>query len=210
MRKIALVLITFVLVFFFSYGPSAASESHPEIPIIGEINSDTPSVVQEAIDAAKKAGAAHLVIRIDSPGGSVGYGMLVIKAILDSNLPTTCIVDDMAVSMAGVILESPACGWRVVHAQSVVMFHGVSGSTEGNERVHQNAVAAGRAINLWTAQVVCARTGWEVPWYMQRVAEEGRELWFVGQEALDNHVADSVIPVRKPVQAPAVEQEPQP
>jgi ATP-dependent Clp endopeptidase proteolytic subunit ClpP len=168
------------------------------ISISGPIDEDTVSSVTAAVASVKGAHPAKVVVRINSPGGSVGAGLVIIdqlRSLRQSGTETVCVVDNYAISMAATLLESPGCGERVVHAHSMVMFHGVAGEREGNQRAHQNGVEGFRAINRMAAVIVCERTGWSLEWYWQLVVEESRELWMVGEEALAYHVADRVIPV---------------
>jgi ATP-dependent Clp protease protease subunit len=70
-------------------------------------------------------GAESIVIDIDSGGGSVPAGWLIVEAIEKSVTPVTCRVSGISGSMAHVILQ--ACDIRqMVRGTSVLMIHNLS------------------------------------------------------------------------------------
>jgi ATP-dependent Clp protease protease subunit len=168
------------------------------IPLSGSIDGTSGFEFLQKLDAAKEAGAKHLTIRINSPGGQVGVGLALIQRVRETGIPTTCVVEDYAISMAAIFLESSACGERVVHAHSLVMFHGVRSGAEGPQRIQENNAAAMAAINRMGAILVCSRTGWNVDDYVQAIVVEGRELWLVGDLVVSMGAADKVIPSPAP------------
>ena len=193
MRKFLTLLLALFL-FLPAATPGDVSTESPagHIDISGKIDESTLSSVNEAIDVAKKAGSTRLDISINSPGGSVTDGLMVIQAIRDSRIPTTCRVSVMAASMAAVILESPACNERVVSPSAVLMLHSVGGPAQGNEREVTNNLGQIHALNLAVAHLIAARIGLTVDEYMQHISAESQELWFVGADAVSTHMADAV------------------
>lgn len=170
-----------------------------DIQLTDKVDDALASSVASEVHAAMRAGAKHLTIHIDTIGGDLDAGLGIIATIHDSGIPSTCIVYDKAFSMGAIILQSSACGERVVHAHSVVMVHGVLSGGNGPQRTLENNLARARAANLQAAQLICARTGWTIEWYWQTFVVEAREMWVVGPEAVAWHLADRVRPVPSPV-----------
>lgn len=87
----------------------------------GIVDSDTVPPAIEFIRAANDAGADEIIFEINTPGGSVPAGFGLAKAIEESDVPVTCIVDGAAESMGAFILQS--CDTRMLTRRSVLMFH---------------------------------------------------------------------------------------
>lgn len=198
MRK----FLTLLLACFFLLVPATTPCTAPvppvRIDIWGAIDMSTFSSVKEAVDAAKTAGASRLDIRINSPGGEILATFLIIDVIRESNIPTTCTVGVMAASAAAILLESPACGERVVGSSSLVMFHGGASEVKGKQRAMENDLVSLRAMDQAVAQTIARRLGMTPEQYLDLVVERGRDLWFVGADAVKAKVADRVIPLPAP------------
>lgn len=105
-----------------------------KISLMGDIDGPQALAFATALAAVHDASAAAVVIEIDSPGGSVSDGLIIAKLIEQSAVPTVCIVDGDAASMAFFILQS--CSVRAMTKRSSLMAHlpwirgGMGGETE--------------------------------------------------------------------------------
>lgn len=195
------ILITLILLLGFALPVHAAEPVVAQVDIVGEIDGSTVDSVHGSLEKAKEAKATQLDIRINSPGGNIGDGLEVIRLIRASGLPTVCTVDTSAASMAAVILESSACGERVVNASSLIMFHDSASEMRGNERMMGNRLGMLQVMNQAIANIVAPRIGMTPAQYLRLVVDEGRELWFLGADAVKNGIADRVISLPEPAQA---------
>lgn len=103
----------------------------PYLRFSDEVNEKTSKHIVKWIEAANKAGANELLLEINSPGGSVGDGFEVMRAIEDSDAPVTCMVDGDADSMGFAILQS--CATRIMTPRSKLMAHepSIGGMVQG-------------------------------------------------------------------------------
>jgi len=158
------------------------------IKLEGVVNAEMVSSVGMAL--AGRTPGQGLVVQINSPGGNVYQGLLLIRALRDAGGADRCEVQDVAASMAFVILESQACKTRFVEPASLVMAHGVQGGAEGDrpeiERGAQRMAIIERAI----AEIVAPRIEMTVQEYL--AATNGNELWVVGADAVKMHWADGI------------------
>lgn len=184
-------------------GDKLQAMPEPQISITGAIDLLSETTVRSALEDS--GDAEHLYILIDSPGGSVVNGLHIIRDIRASGIPTTCYVGTMAASMAAVIFESNACGERIMYPGSLLMFHGASDPTGGNEKDHQNALSALQAMNWMMARIAAPRMKM-TPSEFYRKISSGEEIWADGVTAVAQKMADRVVPDLPPVKekGPAV------
>jgi ATP-dependent protease ClpP protease subunit len=155
----------------------------------GGVNSYTAEVVEQAVQNIGDAPSLRLVI--NSPGGEVFSGLRIIRALRASPVPVICEVQDMAASMAAVILQSQGCQTRVVAKHSILMFHETSVSFGGTFREGDSQALADmlRVINRAIATIPAARLGLTVDEYLARTTG-GREIWIAGIDAVAAGAAD--------------------
>ncbi|MBV9272056.1 MAG: ATP-dependent Clp protease proteolytic subunit [Candidatus Eremiobacteraeota bacterium] len=87
------------------------------VPIHGTVDDGMAHLVQRAMTEAQDAGAAAVVLDIDSPGGVVAPALEIRDAILNSHTPTIAYVSERAYSAAALIALS---------AQHLIMAPGAS------------------------------------------------------------------------------------
>lgn len=141
-------------------------------------------------DLAAVQGKSNIIIKINSCGGDLYTGIAVHNALKGLTGSKTVIVEGIAASAASVI----ACaGDEVqVYPGSMVMIHGVAGllydyyTLADLKKLQKDFDASERAI----AEIYHAKTGLEVD---QLRGMMTRETWMVGQEAVDNGFADTLL-----------------
>ncbi len=148
----------------------------------------TPDGFLEDLDAVKDK--SSVTIKINSCGGDLYTGIAIHNAIKGLTGTKTVVVEGIAASAASVI----ACaGDEVqVYPGSMIMIHGVSGllfdyyNLQDLKKLSKDFDASERAI----AQIYHAKTGIEVDQLRTMMT---RETWMVGQEAVDNGFADTLL-----------------
>ncbi len=141
-------------------------------------------------DLAAVKGKSNITIKINSTGGDLYTGIAIHNAIKGLSGHKVVIVEGIAASAASVI----ACaGDEVqVYPGSMVMIHGVAGllmdyyTLADLKKLQKDFDASERAI----AEIYHAKTGIEVEQLRSMMT---RETWMVGQEAIDNGFADTLL-----------------
>lgn len=163
------------------------------IPVLGEI-SERNLTVPTALLTMAPPGAAITVV-FDSPGGSVGDGMVFAEALHKAQargVRVTCFIPPggMAASMAAYLFEQ--CDRRVMHRRATLLFHSVSvgilpgGTVDDVER----AARALRDVNDLLAVGILARLRISRAEYAEKV----RGDWWLGwEEAVEVGATDEVV-----------------
>ena len=141
-------------------------------------------------DLAAVKGKSNITIKINSCGGDLYTGIAIHNAIKGLTGHKVVVVEGIAASAASVI----ACaGDEVqVYPGSMVMIHGVAGllydyyTLADLKKLQKDFDASERAI----AEIYHAKTGIEVDQLRSMMT---RETWMVGQEAVDNGFADTLL-----------------
>ena len=148
----------------------------------------TPEGFIEDLEAVK--GKSNITIKINSCGGDLYTGIAIHNAIKGLSGTKTVIVEGIAASAASVIM---CAGDDVqVYPGSMVMIHGVSGllwdyyNLQDLKKLQKDFDASERAI----AEIYHAKTGIEVDQLRSMMT---RETWMVGQEAIDNGFANTLL-----------------
>ena len=144
----------------------------------------------EVYPLAAVKGKSNITIKINSCGGDLYTGIAIHNAIKGLTGHKVVVVEGIAASAASVI----ACaGDEVqVYPGSMVMIHGVAGllydyyTLADLKKLQKDFDASERAI----AEIYHAKTGIEVDQLRSMMT---RETWMVGQEAIDNGFADTLL-----------------
>ena len=148
----------------------------------------SPEGFLEDLEAVKDK--SSITIKINSCGGDLYTGIAIHNALKGLGGTKTVIVEGIAASAASVI----ACAGDdvQVYPGSMIMIHGVSGllydyySLQDLKKLQKDFDASERAI----AEIYHAKTGLEVDQLRGMMA---RETWMVGQEAVDNGFANTML-----------------
>lgn len=148
----------------------------------------TPEGFLEDLAAVKDK--SNITIKINSCGGDLYTGIAIHNAIKGLSGTKTVVVEGIAASAASVIM---CAGDEVqVYPGSMVMIHGVSGllwdyyNLQDLKKIQKDFDASERAI----AEIYHAKTGIEVDQLRSMMT---RETWMVGQEAVDNGFANTLL-----------------
>ena len=86
-RSIAGLFLSFGLLALLASGARAAEPRVVELPTTGTVDPVMAGYLREGIQKAAREGAAAVLIRLDTPGGSVESTREIVKAILEAPLP---------------------------------------------------------------------------------------------------------------------------
>ena len=127
---------------------------------------------------------------INSPGGSVvdGLGLIDTMNYIKPNISTTCI--GMVASMGAVLLSNGTEGKRFVLPHSRVMIHQVSSSMRGTVKDMEIEFEQTQRCKQDVYKILSKNTKKSYE-EIQKLCD--RNNWFIGQEAVDLHIADKVL-----------------
>lgn len=162
---------------------------------LGEVNEENLTAVAEKMVERIQAGDRQLVLRLNSPGGSVFDGLSFIQWVegvkQSTKVRVTCVVDVMAASMAFVILQSPVCDERLMTRRSILLAHEASTSVSGKPADLESALEMLRAISRALGAVCANRMGMSVDEFMARIANVD---WSMDADAaLKAHAVDGLV-----------------
>jgi ATP-dependent Clp protease protease subunit len=171
-------------------GLAGAVDPH-EFNIFEEIEDFTATTVKDEVKKAKDEKAPEIVIHINSPRGSILSGLDIISTLRLGKIPTRCVVEGVAASMAAVIFE--ACDKRQVQPYAVLLFHeGLVPMTGGRVRELNGMVNGLKAMNHAIAVLVSKRLGMTVAEYEEKVAQG--DWWLTSDTIMAARAADEVLP----------------
>jgi ATP-dependent protease ClpP protease subunit len=131
-----------------------------ELNITGRID---PDIVSEAyvidfIAGAKAAGFDGILLRIDSPGGDLAEGLAIHRAVRESGLPSTALIEGVCDSCA--TLVALACDRVLARPHATLLIHEPrSSATSGKaDELEAEAVRVFAALDRLVA-IYCERTG---------------------------------------------------
>lgn len=156
----------------------------------GEVNEDSCNTAIAQLLYLSSVDGRDINMYINSPGGSVvdGLGLIDTMNYIGCNVSTTCI--GMAASMGAVLLSNGAQGKRFVLPHSRVMIHQVSSGMRGTVSDMEIEFEQTKRCKQDVYEILAKNTGRSFE-EMERLCD--RNNWFIGQEAVDLHIADRVL-----------------
>lgn len=141
-----------------------------------------------AFGDALRAAAGPVLLRINSPGGSVFGAQAMVAAMREHPHAITARVDALAASAASVI-AAEAARMEVVEG-ALVMIHRASGITWGDGDAHRDAADRLDTIDGQIAATYARRAGGDAEDWLAKMAAE---TWFTAAEAVEAGLADAAI-----------------
>lgn len=162
----------------------------PKITFDAAVDQDSVETTEAMMAAAVANGAKAIVIEWNTPGGSVGAGIHLSKAIEQSPVPVVCVVDGMSASMGFYLLQS--CQVRMMTKRSMLMAHqpALSGGSEGGrEEDFQTMADLMKALTIAMIEHMIHRMN--VPFeVMEKKIMGGKQWWMNWKEALATGAID--------------------
>lgn len=134
---------------------------------------------------------------INSPGGSVADGLILVDTMAAVKSPIHCLVESQAYSMAAIILTF--CDARYVLPHGTIMLHEASYGTAGEDpSIRSRVDFIGRALDQLNAQI-SSRLGLSVKAYKEKIRDG---WWLLADEAAKAGVVDAVVQEMSYVERP--------
>lgn len=131
-----------------------------------------------------------IYLYINSPGGSVHSGEVLINVMRHIKAPVYTICVGMAASMGAVILSCGEKGHRYCMPYSDVMLHQVSSGTSGNIQDQRVSLQYSENLNRRLMTVLAENCGKS---YKQILKDTTRDLWLSPEEAVAYGVVDHIL-----------------
>lgn len=158
------------------------------VPVIGPIGAEAGSIAQGITQLAELGAPIYVVI--NSPGGSVMDGALIVSAIQAAPVPVYTVCLQLCASMASIIFESGTKRYMVDRA--ILMFHPAAGGVEGTfPQMQSRLTFFNNFVNKMDAEIA-KRVGLTLPELTTRL---NNELWLDAEDSLKQHFSDSIVNV---------------
>jgi len=171
----------------------ARPKDYDTVTLYGEVDKTMAHDVVSAIENCNKLGdpAKPIMLYINSPGGYVDPGSLIVDAMISSKRPVYTVNVELAASMAAIIHQYGAKRFILRHA--VDMFHDESGAEEGYVKHMASRIAITQRKFTDLESNAAKRIGITLDALREH---ESSEWWLMGQDAVDDKVADAIIEAR--------------
>ncbi len=143
---------------------------------------------ESAIQAAEKSDAADITVSVNSGGGSVTGGNLIISSMKKCTKPVTAVIDGYAASMGYYMCLG--AGKILAAKNSIIMLHSVQGQAVGSPDELIAEAEALKTFNASLATMLAARTGLTEAEVTEKYL--GKEVYFTAQEALEAKLIDGI------------------
>jgi|GEM_PF-3980914 len=186
----ALILLAFMVVC-----AGCHAEAAPIVPagrnaatLYGDVDQDSANkVIAQIQEANRSESVAPIFLFINSRGGDILAGGMVVDAMAASRRPVYTVAIGQAASMAAVIHSYGSRRYMAPHA--VLMFHNASMGAQDELPHMMQRVAL--IYRMWTAyeQHVADRAGLPLEEFRAR---EASQWWLTAEEAVGAHMADGI------------------
>lgn len=158
------------------------------VAIFGPIGTSAALIAQDII---KKTSSGYPVyILLNSPGGSVLDGNLIVSAMQAAKAPIYTINFQLCASMCAII---HAFGTkRLVVDRSILMFHEAAGSVEGQFNQMKSRLNVFDRIVSKLDYEIAIRAKMDPAQFRKRLADE---IWLDAEDAVEQHFADGLVNV---------------
>lgn len=157
--------------------------------VLDEINESAVTIAQEILTKEQK-GAKELYILINSPGGSVFDGALIISAIQAAKIPVNTVCLQLCASMAAMIHAHGMSRYAV--DRSVLMYHPASGGLRGTV---PQMLSQLKWIDNYVNKIdkyISKRAGISNDHFL---SELNNELWLDAEDATKRNFNDEIVSV---------------
>lgn len=173
-----------ILCIILSNGLKTLNVNNENLVIIkNEINPETVSYAIEKLHTSQNA--SNMIIFLDSPGGNVESGLLLLNEIMKYNL--TCVVSK-AYSMAFAIFQT--CNNRYILPTAKLMQHQITFGIKNSLQEINNYLAYVNQINNYLAILQSKKIGIHPLSFLARTKSD---WWLFAQNAILENVADEIV-----------------
>jgi len=160
------------------------------VTLLDEVNANTVGKVMREISLLNVISNNPIYLLINSPGGSVLDGELLISAMESSRAPVHTVCVEICASMAAMIHQYGK--QRYMYDRAILMFHDASLSTQGKFRQTRSLFNfLGRKLEKMNTHIAM-RSNMTYAKFMDLTKDD---LWIDGEDAVNTNLADSLIKV---------------
>lgn len=188
MRIAAFLLMVFMSGCTAVASPALAAPNRNAATLYGDVDQDSANkVIAQIHEANAKDSAAPIYLYINSRGGDILAGGMIVDAMTASRRPIYTVAIGQAASMAAVIHSYGAQRYMAPHA--VLMFHNASmGAQDELPHMIQRVTLIYR---MWSGyeQHIADRAGMPIDEFR---AHEAAQWWLTADDAVEAHMADAI------------------
>ncbi len=160
------------------------------ISLVGDVTHKMASVFRQQVKVLERTKKhSTIVVEINSGGGDVEAGLLIVDTIQQSSKPVTTRVAGIAKSMGGVILMAGAR--REALPNSFIMFHQASYDLSASHQGIDAEVAFNKNLESVCNELMDRQTGHEPGYWESRY--QGKNLYFNAAQALEEKLVHSIV-----------------
>lgn len=158
------------------------------IPIIGEIGSQSMGI---AMEINKRSGQGKpTFLLLNSPGGSVLDGALIVSAVQASKAPVYTVCLQICASMAAIIHQYGK--ERYVVDRSILMFHDAAGGVQGNmPQMITRLTFLNRYVNKMDLEIA-KRVGISLETFHNMFSGE---MWLDAEDSVNKNFAEKIVSI---------------
>lgn len=152
----------------------------------GPILDNAASVANDIKDLYSKTDTIYVLI--NSPGGSVLDGALIVSAIEASPVPVYTVCTQLCASMAAIIHQYGHK--RLMVDRSTLMFHNAAGGLQGQMPEMKNRLAYFDRMTMKMDAYIAQKAGITLDKFL---LDMSHEFWIDAEDAVEQHYADGVV-----------------
>lgn len=173
--------------------PAYAAETVYRAELDGEISDYMVSYMERVYDEAEAAGAAAVLLQLDTYGGYVTAAVSLKELIMGEEMPTYCYINDKAIS-AGSLIALSCDGIAISNSGTIGAAEPRIGQQKADEKV----------VSFWTAELVNAAEAHgrnsqlaaamsDSSVIVEGLSEAGRLLTLTAQQAAEHGIVDHIV-----------------
>ena len=180
-KIIILFVLSFICLGIFAKTIELTSKNHTAL--LGPVTTES---ITQVISDLNSLDSPELFIYIDSPGGDVFAGLILINYILTSDRKISCVANSAA-SMAHQILQ--VCHTRIGTEHNVLMQHKLATTVQGNPQDIAGQLGIMQSLEEYLDTMSSKRIGITLQEYQRRTAQP----WYTfGRKSLEQNVIDKI------------------
>lgn len=165
------------------------------LTLYGEVNSSVLEISNKIIEL-NRVSSEPIYLLINSPGGSVFDGNLLLSAIQASKAPVHTVCVGICASMAAITLEYGKT--RLALDRTIVMFHDAAGALQGKVEGMNSMLQFIRRDLERTDRYIVSRSKLS---YDQFQLYVNQDLWLSAEDALEFGLIDAIVTLDQPIPA---------
>ncbi len=194
MKRLKVSLTVAIVAFVAGLGSAQAATgvaltlTNRMVSLNGMIKPDVVHKVADAMLQLDSRSHAPIFLRINSGGGSVEAGYVLVDTMTALQSPIVCVVESKALSMAAML--TAYCDRVYMFPHATMMFHEVRYGTMGEDPTVRSKVEFNTKVVDHLHGEVARRLGLKLAEYRKRIRDE---WWMTAEDALKAGVIDGIV-----------------